>query len=57
MFFMWPQIELLYKCSEFGEEISFRSKVRAILVKAALPILERFGIPLQWRVESTDFFY
>jgi len=35
-----PQNELLHRCAEFGENISFPSRVIAILVK-----VERFGGP------------
>ncbi len=48
VFFMWPRIELLHKCSEFGEYISFHLKV--IGYKGPRPF-QTFGVPL-WLFKS-----
>ncbi len=30
IFFIWPKINIIHMCPEFGEDISFRSRVIAI---------------------------
>ncbi len=53
--FLWPQLELLHKCSEFGEYISFCSGVIGILLKVALPP-RKFWHPFAMVSQKLNFF-